>query len=268
MPPKASLDELEQERQRLSALMMAAGAELRGAKKRAKAEANVWSLSPFVRRVAMAMYALAGYEAEPVVTYLEARGREYGWPACAADVLKTFVEDSFLATDSSEIAGLADAASPADEAALVLAQKWVCDWKVVVWTRQANSTNGVAVGTPTMLLHAAQIREAVPEATRPPPLGCASEPRAKKWSAKLRKRWGGRYGKIPIAEHVDAAELRAKALRAHEFNLMLARRAHEPRLARGGLRGGVSGGAARHTHITVAAGGQSLRIQTYGLVEP
>jgi hypothetical protein len=241
---------------------------LRAAKRRAKAEANDWSLSPFVRRVAMAMYALAAYEAEPVVTYLEARGREYGWPACTVDVLKTFVEDSFLATDSSEIAGLTDAASPADEAALVLAQKWVCDWKVVVWTRQANSAKGVAVGTPTMLLHAAQIREAVPEATRPPPLGSASEPHAKKWSAKLRKRWGGRYGKIPIAEHVDAAELRAEALHAHEFNLMLARRAHEPRLARGGLHGGVSGGAARRTHITGAAGGQSLRIQTYGLVVP
>ena len=60
-------------------------------------------------------------------------------------------------------------------------------------------------------LRCASGRGAMPETLRPPPLGAASRRRAKRWAARLRKRWCGRFAKVPVAEHVDAAELRAKA---------------------------------------------------------
>ena len=56
-------------------------------------------------------------------------------------------------------------------------------------------------------------RLAAPEAFRPPSAGASGERRAKRFAFRLRKRWAGRHAAIPVGEHVDPVELRAKALR-------------------------------------------------------
>lgn len=206
----ASVAELEQERTRLSALLKQQRRALKCAERRVAVEAQAWVLPPPVRRVAIALYHLAECEAEPVVKYLEARGRERGWPTRAAAELRALVEDLYLAATHEEIAALVDTVMPADADALAVALKLVSEWRVVASARVANNTSGV-VPTETMLQQYEQLRQTLPEGLRPRPLGVASERPAKRWACRLRKQWGGRYGTIPPAEPIDAAELDAKA---------------------------------------------------------
>lgn len=209
----ASAAELEQERRRLSALIRGGRKDLNRAKRRADVEARAWVLPARVRHVAIALFHLADLHAEPVVKYLTARGLEYHWPARAADELSTFVQDLYLGATHGEIAGLTDANAPVDPPALATAFALFNDWDIVRSARRANSLVG-AVPTDTMLQQREAFRQAVPEALRPPQLGVASERRARRWTHRLRRQWGGRYGAVPTAEPVDPCELEAKAMLA------------------------------------------------------
>ena len=209
-----SVEDLEQARQRLTDLLRGVRADLGRAKRRAEVQARAWVLPPHERRVVVAMYHIADLDAEPVVKYLSACGRERGWKSLTAADLRALVEEHYLAAEHEEIAALVDDANPLDEAVLAIALKYVNEWRVVVSARISNSTTGV-VPTCALLQHAEELRQAVPEAMRPPPLGAATERRARRWAGRLRARWGGRFGRVPVAEHVDVAELFAKAIPYH-----------------------------------------------------
>ena len=56
-------------------------------------------------------------------------------------------------------------------------------------------------------------RLAAPEAFRPLSVGASGNRRAKRFAFRLRQRWAGRHAAIPVGEHVDPMEQRAKALR-------------------------------------------------------
>ncbi len=234
MASTATLAELEQARRRLDEPLKQEQAELRRAKRCATVEAQAWVLPLYLRSVAVATYHLAG-DAEPAVKYLAARGRERHWPVRADSDLATLVEDLYLAASPDEIAALTSTSSPADGGVLAVVLKLVTDWQVVAWARRGNSATGV-VPTPSLLQHKEELRQALPEPVRPPSVGASSERRAKRWVARLRRRWGGRYTKIPLAEHVEPAELSAKATRAKPTcTPRQAPEAHGPRAPRGGV---------------------------------
>ena len=186
----ASRDELEQERQRIRLLLQRNSVELKRARRRVEVDAAAWSFPPRERNVAVALYHLAGCESEPVVRYLAARGRERGWPVRDPADLRVFVEDLYQSVDHAEIG--VDEADPLDEGALAAALKCVSDWRVVVAARRANITTGV-VPTDTMVQQVEELRQQMPELMGPPPLGGPSERRAKRWAARLRKTWRGRF---------------------------------------------------------------------------
>ena len=215
----ATLEELEQERERLGELLRGTSKALKRARRRHEVESKAWVLPPPVRRVTIALYHLTDLNAEPVVKYLRARGREQGWPERASGELLTLVEDLYLSAEHSEIAALTDTASPFDVESLALAMKLCTDWQVVNQTRRANDIAG-AVPTELMLQQREQLRQAMPEGLRPSPLGVASERRARRWTALMRRRWGGRYSRVPPVERVDATELDAKATHSHTDVLM------------------------------------------------
>ena len=208
---RPTLRALEEARQTVDSAMTETRAELKRARRRAAADARVWVLSPRMRRTSLAIYMLAGYSTEPAVKYLEACGRERHWPVRTAAELSTVVEDLFLQADADEVAALADASSPSDPTLLAVALRYVEEWRVVSWAARLNSDRGVAPSTDSVVQRAEEGRMRLPEAARPMPVGPCGEPRAKRWVARLRARWGGRYASTPVGEHVEPEEARAKA---------------------------------------------------------
>ena len=186
-------------------------AALKRAKRRARAEAREWVLSAQLRNASVAMYHLAG-TAEPAVAYLRACARERHWSERADSATTALVEDLYLETGTDEIAALVDEQEPLDAAALTVAFKYVGEWRVAGWARGLNEARGVAPSTAGLLEEYENGRLTVPVAFRPRSAGVSGERRAKRFAYLLRRRWRGAYGAIPVAEHVEPAELQCKAV--------------------------------------------------------
>ena len=208
-----TLEELLEARRAIKGALREARAQLGQAQRRAATNAREWVLVERLRRASVAMYHLAG-DAEPAVAYLRACGRERHWMDLPAPELVTQVEDLYLGAGIDEIVSLVDETAPTDPVALVLAHKYVGEWRAACWARRVNEEKGVPVSNASLLQRYEQSRSQAPEALRPHAVGVTGERRAKRFLAKFRKRWVGRYGAIPSAERVSAAEVRSKA--AHQ----------------------------------------------------
>jgi hypothetical protein len=184
---------------------------IKRARRRAEADSRMWVLPPHIQRASLIMFMLADYDTEPAVNYVAARARERHWPPRTAEVLATLVEDLFLQADANELAALADTSNADDPAALSVATKCVEEWRVVVWVRGLNAAKGVAPSTESVLHQAEARRMELPEAVRGPPRGAVGESRARRWVARLRKRWAGRFGKVRVRDELQPSEIHNKA---------------------------------------------------------
>ena len=126
-------------------------------------------------------------------------------------MLATLVEDLFLQADANELAALADTSNADGPAALSVATKCVEEWRVVVWVRGLNAAKGVAPSAESVLHQAGARRLELPEAVRGPPRGADGESRARRWVARLRRRWVGRCGKVRVRDDLQPSEIHNKA---------------------------------------------------------
>lgn len=201
---------LEARRSALGSSVVAARRDLRRAKAAEKAQARVWQVPASRRRSALIVYALAGYEAEPAVRYLEQVGRRRGWPTAAEEYLRSLVEGWFLGVDEHELSGWADAASPSDYAAMQDALPFVEEWRLVAWARSQNVEKGAVPSTSDLLDRLGQERLVAGRAA-PYARGTTADGAARMWATRLRRRWGGHYGALPQTDELPLAEMRSKA---------------------------------------------------------
>ena len=206
-----SLAELQEQERALADALARVGAGLKRAKAAEVAAAKVWRLTQRMRRASVAMLVLSNGSAEPAVKYLATCARAQGWPEKDPEELAELAQDLFLQADVAEVAALADTSEPTDAAALAVALKYVGEWKVVVSMRHANMTSSAAPSSQAMVDEFERQRLLVPEGARPRSLGNAGAPRAKTWAHRLRKRWGGRFGAVSVADRLEPGLLRAKA---------------------------------------------------------
>jgi hypothetical protein len=210
----ASREELESA---LAGLKKEAGAvtsQLKAAKRRTAAVQRQWVLPPIVRRASVAAYIAGGYAVEPAVQYLVAYGRQRHWPDRCVGELGELVHDLVLATSDDDIAELAALDGLPDVGAFAPALSYAREWRTVVHARRLNEQSGLAPSTAQLLTHAEAFGRDLPDAARPRALGSASAARARAWTYRLRRRWGGRLGRPRVKEAVPTDEKRDKARRA------------------------------------------------------
>ena len=212
MPYRLAVVRLVEARRSIEKTLAGVKAKGRALKKTAAAEMRAGLLPPRVEHAAIIMYVLAGYRADVAVTYLDAQGRQRHWPALLSRDLALMVENMFLQMEVEEIAGLTDPSRPDDPIAFALAAKRVEEWAAVEWARGMNVLKGVAPSSASMVAQA-EWRDC-PSAKDPhgTPRASATSSRDRNWAARLRRRWGGRYAKLPVAGHLEASELREKAM--------------------------------------------------------
>ena len=201
---------LEQQRAALSDSVVQARRKLRRAKAAAKACARVWQPTATQRHTALITYAMTGYQAEPSVRYLEMLARGRHWPARDSAELHALVEEWFLAVGVDELAALSDVAAPSDVAAMREAAPIVEEWRLAWWGRGQNLERGVAPSTADLLdrVAAERLRSGHPD---PYARGTTALSVSRKWASRFRRRWGARYGALPVVEDLPLAEMREKA---------------------------------------------------------
>lgn len=209
---------LAQQRANLEASVSEVRRELRIAKQRQRAaEKRVekhWRLTPWLQKVVLIIFSLAGHNAAPGAAYLATVARRRRWPRKTDEDLERGVEDLFLAVDLEELASWCDAANPADPPALEEASRVVEEWRLMRWVQRLNEERGVAPSTSSLLERSAQRRLQLPEAARPPERGVVADGRNRAWALKFRRRWGARHGAIRTLDALPVDEMRAKAGRA------------------------------------------------------
>lgn len=187
---------------------------LKAAQAREKsARARVWQLTPPLRRAVLTIYVLADGVLEPAVAYLRACAKMRHWDERQDDELAEVVLCAFLETDVAELADLVCLDPPADLASAVTAVRCVTEWRVVQWVKCQNSQQRVAPSTGLVLQKYEEQRQSCPETVRPPFRGTAAHRVGREWVRRLRKRFGGTYGKLRVRDEPPQSELRGKAAR-------------------------------------------------------
>ena len=215
---------LAERRRTLESELVAVRREIRGARdcagaaKRAakRSLAHAWVLSDEVRDVTMIAFALAQYDPEPAVKYLRNVAMQRHWPKKSDAEVARLIDDCFDDATGSDaamdaLAKLADPTDPTNAAAMRAAMVYVEEWRVVTWARLQAVRKGLAVSTDLLLHQVETLRAKCPEAARLPPRGPSAGNRGRQWACRLRRRWGGRYGKFKVREIVPPPEMRSKA---------------------------------------------------------
>ena len=205
-----TISEMRAHRRSVSEELSETRRALRAVKRKTASSAKQWDLSHQMRNVSLAIYVLADYHSCAAVQYLLACGRERHWSEREPLELAALVESIFMQACPDEIAALVDVSDPEDALALAIALKWVHEWNAVSWATHVNEHSGAAPSSRDLLQHALRSASGVPSELRTflPVDGSGS--RAKRWSARVRKRWGGRYARIPEGEDIGHAEITAK----------------------------------------------------------
>ena len=209
----ASREELEIALASLNEKVKAVASQLRASKRRAATVHRHWVLPPTVRRAAVAAYIAGGYEVAPAVAYLFAYSRQRHWPERGVDELGELVHDMVISTSDDDMAELATLHGVADLGAFAAPLAYAREWHTVVHARRLNEQRGIAPSTAHLLAHAASFGSELPEAARPRALGPVSLARARAWTFRLRRRWGGRLGRARVQEAIPCGEKRDKACR-------------------------------------------------------
>ena len=118
--------------------------------------------------------------------------------------------DLFAATTDEEVVQLIDAALTPYPEALQKAHGIVEPWKLKQWTKGKNS-RGLKPPGVVMHIRAEQERVEIPAAVRPVSWGLAGGDASRQRLRRLRKRYGGRFGHLPLVPKGTAEEMRSKA---------------------------------------------------------
>ena len=206
----ATIRVLEGQRAELTTALADARRQLRHAKAAARASTKAWRLTLDERRGVLMVYVKSGYAAEPAVLHLSKVGRRRRWPDMAAADAVRFVEDLFLQADAEELGDLGAMAPSTASPALRAASQVVEEWGIVAWSRRLNTEKGVAPSTDAILQRLAGQRHAVGHPS-PQARGTVAQSSARMWASRFRRRWGGRFGCLPVSEVLPLEEMRAKA---------------------------------------------------------
>ena len=198
-------------RRRLNTELAEARAALKKHKRDNKRQAKDWLLSDGERATALAIYLLAEQNFEPVLPYLTGLGKMHHWSSLQREDMMTMMLDLFAATTDEELVQLVDAALTPYPEALRKAHGIVEPWKLKQWTK-AKNTRGLK--PPGVVLHIRAERERVeiPAAVRPVSWGIAGADASRQRLRRLRKRYGGRFGHLPMVPKGNAEEMRSKAI--------------------------------------------------------
>ena len=131
------------------------------------------------------------------------------WPSKSDVEVARLVEDLYLAAADGEVEALVDKVNPFDATALRCALRYVEEWSVVVESRRLNTERGVAPSSEAILEQIENNRQRAPRLFRGKPRGFGGSGR--KRVHRLRTRWGGRYGSIPVGQRLSPEVARAKA---------------------------------------------------------
>ena len=196
----------------LRAALAEVAAEKKKVKKAQKRAATVWVLTPFLKDVALIIYVLAGYTAEPAARYLAMEARKRSWPDMSEDAVRREAEDVFLACDDmAQLVALTSLGDPSNPEATKVAVKVVEEWRLAQWVLRLNEQQGVAPSIAQVLERAEEAFSHLPEAVRPPFSGTVAEASARMRACRWRRSWGGRHGRIRVREDVPLEERRATA---------------------------------------------------------
>ena len=206
-----SREELESALAALKKEEAAVTSQLQAAKRRTAASQRQWVMPPTVRRASVAAYIAGGYAVEPAVQYLVAYGRQRHWPDRCESELGELVHDFVIATSNDDIAELATLEELPEVGAFAPALSYAREWRTVVHARRLNEESGIAPSTAQLLAHTETFGSDIPDAARPRALGPVSAARARAWTYRLRRRWGGRLGRPRVKEAVPIEEKRDKA---------------------------------------------------------
>ena len=167
-----------------------------------------WLLGLPDRRTVVVLFDLAGYDATPAASYLDRRGRSKEWAAKTFVELRDMVQGVFLSTDSATVAAWIDPELAENTKIFEAAHRHLEEFRLHQWALTMNTSCGVAPPSRFLINRLSCIRAA---AGRPPP-SPAGLPKSRKWAERFRRRWGGRYGALPVGDVLTVAEMIDKAL--------------------------------------------------------
>ena len=176
----------------------------------ARSTARMWQMTPRLTKVALTIYMIAQYRADPAIKFLHIASQKRRWPSKTDEELQRMVEDLFLQADVDEVSRMCDLEEPDDLSATAEALKYVEEWRAIEYVKDLNSRLGVAPSTEDILLKVEENRLQIPGRCRPGSKGTAAEVKARIWAKRFRARWGGRYGKLRIADDMGLAEMQQK----------------------------------------------------------
>ena len=170
--------------------------------------ARVWVITGEDAKAALVMYCCCNYDPSAAARFLHTIGQRRRWPEMSDMELRRLVEELFLEADLSDLAMYLDEHVPDRIRAIV--DRWVQEWKLVTWIRDANTMHGVAPSGCTILTKAKQICRLPACALGANQRGLPNE-QARTWLSRLRKRWNCRVGRVRHVEQISKTEAQAKA---------------------------------------------------------
>ena len=211
--PKSAAERFRQAADQLAAVRRALRENKKARRSEAcakQSQARQWVLSAPASNTVLTIFALAD-AAEPAAHYLRAHAARCGWPSKTNEELEAYAVDHFVAADPAHIAASSIEEDPVDAAAMRTAQRYLVEWRAVEWARDRVRGARVSPSSALFLQQYDGARLAVPEDVRPRCRGSASDSSARAWMRRLRKRWGGRYGRLRVRDEPSMDVLQAKA---------------------------------------------------------
>ena len=172
-----------------------------------------WVLMGPLLTTTLMIYALADCTTAPASRYLMIAARRRRWPEKEEEEVARMVEEYFLAAQPEQLAALLDPDTTSDKNALKEAVGFVEQWRLQVEVSGLNYKQGVAPSTDAVLKrYEKNVAELSPD-VRPPLRGTSDDAAARMWARRWRIRWGGKLGKIKVAEDAPSVEtMKSKAI--------------------------------------------------------
>ena len=181
-----------------------------------------------LRKKVLAIYQLAGHDAEPAAAYLQGHGlqRKPRGPMRTDDEAVVAVENLYLAADDTECSSAvaADCSDGFRNFALRAAAKYLVEYRIFHWVLTQNCDRGVAPSTRTLLQQIPGLLPGSLDVATADDVLASFDPncrRGRMWACRWRRRWGLRLGQLPLREPQSQKELQDKVtpdsflMRAH-----------------------------------------------------
>ena len=204
-------ESLAQRKRRVDEELAQLRKDMKACKKESDALARDWVLKDDTRAIVICTYILAEMELEPVVAYLRGVGRMLHFSKLNDDGIALFAIHVFSNASDVEVNTFTNPALTAFPESLKKAQSLVHTWRAKHWTFEKNQ-DGHNLASSVIHMHAERELKKIPPSVRPESWGGPSTNRSKMLMARLRAKYNGRYGQLPVACELSTRELHAKAI--------------------------------------------------------